>query len=209
MIHSGSTERTRTTSSDPQPTLTAPAAPGGRAASAVPATVHWLAPSAQPTDVPAAAPLLGAGVAALLCAAIAWLGWLVDLPGGWMVGLLGLPGSTVLAWKLAPRVISADRGGAFGVAVGLAIGSILVADAIVVAFFVAGSAAGIMTGVSIDGTPSPFAEAIGGLAGLALLGIVVFVVGALSVGMLVSVIAVPAALIWAALVRWLAGRARA
>ncbi len=105
---------------------------------------------------------------------------------------------------MAPRVIAATRGGAVAVAIGLAVGTILVTDALVVAgiFVAAGlDAAGSMA----PGGPAISAvDLVGGIIGAASMGIFLFVIGAIVVGIPISVVVLPAAFIWAAAVRLLA-----
>jgi hypothetical protein len=76
---------------------------------------------------------IGAVVAAAIALAIAVVG-LALVPGsGWVFGIAGLPGTTWLAWRLAPRAAQGGIGDGARVAIELGILSILVADALVVA----------------------------------------------------------------------------
>jgi hypothetical protein len=173
-------------------------------------TVDWLVPPALAEVAPVRtyprAARLGAAVAAAICVTIALGGWLLAPPSGWVVGAIGCPGTTVLAWRMAPKVIAATRGGAFAMAVALAIGAILVADALVVGGILVGAAVEAVRSSSLDGAAISAVGLVGGMVGGAAMGIFLFLVGAIVVGIPVSVIVMPAALIWAAVVRHLAGR---
>jgi hypothetical protein len=149
---------------------------------------------------------LGAAIAAVICVFIAWVGWLIAPPTGWIVGAIGFPGAAVLAWKMAPRVIAASRFGAAAEAFVLAIGSIAVADVLVSAFFAAGFIANGIGAATVDGASFPLLEVVTMILQAAYLAAMVFLLGAIIVGIPVALVVVPAALIWAAFVRLLAGR---
>jgi hypothetical protein len=147
---------------------------------------------------------LGAAVAASICVAIGVYGWW-GTSVGWFVGAVGLPGAVIMGWRLAPRVLAADRGGAVRVAGWMAIGTVLISDAVVAVVLAVGSAIGAITTAS--------AEA-GGLAGpeIAMLAasviptaVIFFAFGTI-VALLALGSAFPAALVWTVIVRWLAGR---
>jgi hypothetical protein len=144
-------------------------------------------------------------VAAAICAIIAVGGWLQSPPGGAIIGAIGFPGTTMLAWRMGPHVVAATRRGAVAVAGELAVGSILVADALVVGIVLLGAAVGGAGSMTIQGGAVSTVDLVGGLFAGAAVGIFYFVVGAIVVGIPVAVIVVPAALAWAVIVRWLAG----
>jgi hypothetical protein len=110
-----------------------------------------------------------------------------------------------MGWRLAPRVLAADRGGAVRVAGWMAIGTVLISDAVVAVVLAVGSAVGAITTASAQA---------GGLAGpeIAMLAasviptaVIFFAFGTI-VALLALGSAFPAALVWTVIVRWLAGR---
>jgi hypothetical protein len=134
------------------------------------------------------------------------VGWLLAAPEGWIVGVIGLPGTTALAWRIAPRVIDATRRGAVARALGLAVGSVMITDALVSIVMAAAETLGGISTLSADGRELTLpAIATAGLTALAL-AIFLFLVGAVFVGLVVLASVVPLAFIWAGLVRLLAGR---
>jgi hypothetical protein len=145
---------------------------------------------------------IAAGVAAAICVAIAGLGWAM-VPEGWVLGVVGLPGTTFLAWRMGRTVATSTRSGAVGVALGLSVGTILMADALVVGLIVIAASIGGFDSLTVDGGATFLATLLGGAA----FGLFMLVIGAFVVGIPVAVVVVPAALIWAALVRFLVGRA--
>lgn len=152
-------------------------------------------------------PRLGAIVAATICSVIAWGGWLIGPPGGWIVGAIGFPGTTILAYRLAPQVLGATRRGAIGVAGELAIGSILVADALIVSVIIIAAVLGSAGTAPVEPAAS-LVDAVGGLVaslvGGVLIGILSFIIGAIVIGIPIAIVVVPAALVWALAVRSLA-----
>jgi hypothetical protein len=146
--------------------------------------------------------MIAAGVAGAICLAIAGLGWLMA-PEGWVLGLVGLPGTTLLAWRMGRPVAASTRSGAVGIALGLSVGTILLADALVVGLIVISASIGGFDSLTVDGGATFLATLLGGAA----FGLFMFVIGAIVVGIPVAVVVVPAALIWAALVRFLVRRA--
>ncbi len=147
------------------------------------------------------APLIAAAIAAGICLAIAGLGWLLA-PEGWVLGVVGLPGTTYLAWRMGARVATASRAGAAGIAFSLTVETIVIADALVVGLIVLAAAVGSFDSLTVDGGATFLATLFGG----AVFGLFVFLIGAFVVGIPVAVVVVPAALIWAALVRVVVGR---
>jgi hypothetical protein len=172
--------------------------------------VHWTTRPARPDAISLAthpgAARLGAIVAAAICVVIAVGGWLQAPPMGAIVGAIGFPGTTTLAWRMGPHVVAARRRGAVALAGELAVGSILLADALVVGIVLLGAAVGGGGSMTIDGSAASAVDLVGGLSAGAAVGIFYFVVGAIVIGIPVAVIVVPAALAWAEIVRWLAGR---
>jgi hypothetical protein len=142
------------------------------------------------------ASVVGAAVAAAICLVIAAVGWLIA-PEGWVLGIAGLPATTFFAWKLGPGVADADRSGAAARAFGLTVATILVSDALVVVLLIGAAAVG-MAGFGLGVTATDALTII--LAALGE-GIFVYLIGAVVVGIPVSVVVFPAALVWAAIVR--------
>lgn len=148
---------------------------------------------------------LGAAVAVTICAVIAALGWLEAPPAGSIVGLIGLPGASILAWRIAPRVLETSGRGAVAVALRLVVSSILIADAIVsvaiAAAMMLDGTATVFVGGGQTALPGIFTALFTGTA----LAIFLFILGAFFVGLLALIYVVPIALLWAGVVRWLAG----
>jgi hypothetical protein len=123
---------------------------------------------------------VGAMVAAVIALVVTVVGaWLVK--SGWMLGAAGLPGTTVVAWILAPRAVAAGRGNAIGVACELAVLSVVIAYAwisILLTVFAGNEVAWVAW---------------------------MLVVGAIVFGPLATVIVLPAAFTWTAIVRRVAG----
>lgn len=143
---------------------------------------------------------LGALVAAAICGVIAIGGWIVQSDGGMTFGLFGLPAATVLGYRLAGRVVAADRRGAAVVGGGLAIGTILVTDALVIIAMVVESMADSVdrlagSDVVAFGTrlATDFVTAIPS-------ALFFYLVGAVIVGVPALLLTVPAAMVWAILV---------
>ena len=174
------------------------------------ATLAWSASSARPAAIQVATHPgtagLGAIVAGAICAVIAAGGWVVAPPIGWIVGAIGFPGTTMLAWWMSPHAVAATRHGAVGVAAELAVGSILIADALVVGIGLLAAAVGSVATMTVGGGSVSAADLVGAMVGGVSIGILYFLIGALAVGIPVAVIVVPAALTWAVVVRWLTGR---
>ena len=124
--------------------------------------------------------VVGAVVAAVIALVIMVVGaWLVR--DGWMLGVAGLPGTTVLAWILAPRAAAAGTGTAIRAACELAVLSVVVADAWISVFLTA------------------FAE------NEVLWVVWILLVGAIVFAPIATIVVVPAALAWVAILRRIAG----
>lgn len=149
---------------------------------------------------------LGAIVAAAICGVIAIGGWIVQPGDGQMAGLLGLPAATVLGHRLAGRVVEADRRGAAVVGSGLAIGTVLVTDALVVAALVAEFMADSVGQVAGRDAIELGARLAADLATSIVTALYLYLAGALIVGGPMLALTVPAAMVWAIAVRFLAGR---
>jgi hypothetical protein len=130
----------------------------------------------------------GSGVAF----SIAFVAGLIGLGFETPVLLIGIPAATVAGWFLGPKV--PVSGGLAGVAAGMAILTIAIADALVVVPSMVASAS------SSYGPSDPLSAVT---SGLALWGI-----GLVFVGIPMLIVTVPCGLVWAVLVRRLAGRAR-
>ena len=70
---------------------------------------------------------------------IAAIGWQIA-PEGWVLGIVGLPATTFLAWKMSPGVVAADRQGAVARAIGLTVATILITDVLVIAVLIGAAA---------------------------------------------------------------------
>jgi hypothetical protein len=148
-----------------------------------------LDPPAGQDDVVPISPWPAAGVAF----SIAFVAGLIGLSFETPVLLIGIPAATVAGWFLGPKVPLG--GGVAGVAIGMAVLTTAIADALVVVPTVVASAASSSVG-GID----PLGAVAGGLAFWGL--------GLVFVGIPILIITVPCGLVWAVLVRRLAGRAR-
>jgi hypothetical protein len=191
----------------PTPEMTA-AAPG------------WATQARRPRSNPRAS-RVGAAVAALICVTLAVYAALTQPTGGtafggdwgiaglgglFTVSALGLPGATFMAWQLAPRIVVANRSRVLGIAGVMTVGTIAISDALVSTWFAISI---LVQALAHPATGAPWVVA----AGLAMVvfqalvgGIFVFVVGLLVVGVPVLGIVLPSALVWALVVRQLAGR---
>ncbi len=149
---------------------------------------------------------LGAIVAAAICGVIAIGGWIVQPDGSQMVGLLGLPAATILGYRLAGRVIAADRQGAAVVGGGFAIGTVLVTDALVVIAMVGESVVDSADRLAGHDLIELVADLATDLVTAIAAALFLYLMGALIVGLPVLLVTVPAAMVWAILVRFLAGR---
>jgi hypothetical protein len=152
-------------------------------------------------DVPCAAGTVravGAIIAAGIAIAVAVVGlWLV--PGsGWVLGIAGLPGTTWLAWRLAPRAVRGGVGDAVTVAVELGALAIVVADALVVAVLLAWAAINALGAPHVTIDPS---GAIGGVIQVAVSSVALMVIGAFIFGIPAAIVVLPAAFLWTFLVR--------
>ena len=173
-----------------------------RSSTILSAEAGWASPATTASRVGRRnASVIGAAVAAAICILIAAIGWQIA-PEGWVLGIVGLPATTFLAWKMSPGVVVADRQGAVARAVGLTIATILITDALVIAVLI-GSAAfgmpGFGLGVSATDALTVVLSALGE-------GILFGLIGAVVIGIPVSVVVFPAALVWAGIVRRLIRR---
>ncbi len=177
-----------------------PQSTAGRSAQPSSPTIQWLElPARPPMELPPTdrhASRLGAAVAVGICIFITWAGWLISPSDGFVVGLLGRPGTAFLAWRAAPASIEATAVAALSRAIGLTIGTILVADALAV-WAIA------LAGLASPGSSGDLLIRLGQTVGVSVL---LFVAGALVIGIPISVIVVPAALVWVLSGRWLATR---
>ena len=146
--------------------------------------------------------VIGAIVAAVIALAIAIAGaWAVPW-FGWVVGIAGLPGTTWLAWHLAPRAVRGGTGDAVRVALELGVLAILVADGLVVAVLLGSAALGAVGASQFAIDPTSL---IGGIVQVALSFVSLVVIGACIVGIPAAVVVLPAAFVWAAIVRRVSG----
>jgi hypothetical protein len=137
---------------------------------------------------PRRASVIGAAVAACICFVVAAAGEIVGIPGGWLLGIGGLPATTFLASRMGPRVVAASTEGALAHAVVLGIETIILSDLLVAIVLAIASLQESWIGGALVG------------------GMLVFIIGAIFVGLPVTVIVLPAAFIWAVIVRFIVGR---
>jgi hypothetical protein len=149
---------------------------------------------------------LGALTAVGLCLVIAVVGFIISPPMGALFGAVGMPGTVVLAYRLAPSMATADRLTAVWLAARLSFATILIADALTIAGI------GLMVLASVVGAPSSgapgvdVAGAIGAIIGLTFYGVLVFLVGLLLAGIPAALVVLPAALLWSVVIRSLGQR---
>lgn len=152
---------------------------------------------------PADVRLIGAIVAAALALAIAVVG-LALVPGsGWVFGIAGLPGTTWLAWRLAPRAVEGGISDGALAALELGILSILVADALVVAVLLGWEI------VSAAGSPAASVDLttmVGAAIQVAFAFVPIALIGAIIVGIPAAIVVIPAAFLWTFLMRILGSR---
>jgi hypothetical protein len=148
----------------------------------------------------------GALTAVGLCMLIAIFGFIISPPMGALFGAVGMPGTVILAYRLAPSMATADRLAAVWLAARLSFEAILIADALTIAGI------GLMVLASVIGAPSSgspgldVAGAIGAIIGLTFYGVLVFLVGLLLVGGPAALVVLPAALLWSVVIRSAARR---
>src|SRR5262245_10192483 len=154
--------------------------------------------------------LIGAIVAASIAGAVAIAGWLqgagtVWMPGwtpiadtGWWFGLLGLPGTTVIAWRLAPRAIEDGAWSAVRVAIQLAGLAIVVTDVILVGGLLGWAA---VSAVATDRGPLDLVASVVALVQVAVTFGGMVVLGLLFYGIPAATIVLAAAVGWVASVR--------
>jgi hypothetical protein len=136
------------------------------------------------------ASLAGAGIAAAICLLIAVIGWAIQPDTGWIIGVVGLPMVTILAWRSAPAVVAAStRTKVARHAVGLAVRTIVLTDVVITGLIA------LLFLVSSVGQGS--GESMVWALVVVFYGLVAIPVA----GIPLLVIVVPAALVWAALVR--------
>jgi len=173
-----------------------------RSSTILSAEAGWApAASVRPTVDRRHASVVGAAVAGAICLVIATVGWQVA-PEGWVLGIVGLPATTFLAWRMGPGIVAADRQGALARAVGLTVGTILLSDALVVVGLMAAAAVGAPgfgLGIAASDVVTVLVTALAE-------GILFGMIGAVLIGIPVSVVVFPAALMWATLVRRLVRR---
>ncbi len=147
------------------------------------------------------ASFLGAVVALAICVAIGIHGAL-EASAGWLAAVMGLPGAVLGGWYLAPRVVKASRWGAIRAAGWLAVVAVVIGDAVTSVVIAASIVAGSLAD-PVDSSAGPATPLL--VFGTIPLAFMLFVVG-LVVSGFALVIAFPAALVWAVIVRRLAGR---
>lgn len=166
------------------------------------AEVGWSPPTGAEAAVDRGrASRVGAVVAVATCLAIAMAGWLL-VPMGWVLGIAGLPATTFLAWRMGHRVVTDESSSAVWTAFLLGVETILVSDALVAIVLTCAALASLVASGITMGLGDPVTSIGGAFA----FGLEAFGLGALFVGIPVAFVVVPAALVWAGVVRALAGR---
>jgi hypothetical protein len=141
---------------------------------------------------------VGAIVAAVIALVIAVAGaWLIPA-GGWVLGIVGLPGTTVVAWRLAPRAASSPARASLRVAVELTFWSIIVADVLVVVGLLGWAA---MTGLATSDGTIDIGASIVTIAQTAVWSVAIVAIGAVFVGIPAAILVAPAAVAWVVIVR--------
>lgn len=146
--------------------------------------------------------IVGAMAAGVIALTIAGIGALLVPGSGWVLGVAGLPGTTWLAWRMAPRAIRGGIGEAARVAVELGVLSILIADALVAAVLLGWSA--LTTAATTHGA-SDVAAGVGALIQFASSFVALVLIGAFMFGIPAAIVVLPAAFAWTAVLRRLVG----
>ena len=153
-------------------------------------------------DIPPMAAAVALGIAFVIT-----LGGLAFSEFGWVPGALGSPVVAVLAWQMSRELVAADRVHAVSVSLWFAARTILVAAALVVAVITAGTLVAGLAWV-VDGHPAveiPLYIFMGAVLLMAL-AVIYFLFGLAFVGLPMLALVIPAAIVWAVLVRRIAGR---
>jgi hypothetical protein len=149
---------------------------------------------------------LGAMCAALICALVAALGFLMNPPTGWLLGIAGLPASTFVAWRLAPSVVTAGRWSALGLASLMAAATYVLSDLVIsIGIVVWAMISAVLSALVHPGQPSlpGFAELLVAIVP----GVIfLFVVGAAIFATTAIPTVLVAALVWVVAVRLIGDR---
>ncbi len=150
---------------------------------------------------------LGVMVAMFICSVVIVGGAVLDPPGGWVVGLVGLPATLALSWRFGPELATATGRGTVKAGVRFGAKVILVTDALVIGVAAVPTAISGISWVFTDHHPFEWpVYLVAGFFGLLGLAVLFFLAGAAFVGIPVSFVVLPAALLWAyllrALLRW-------
>ncbi len=151
------------------------------------APIVAIEPSTPERNIPA----IGAALAATIALFIAVVGGALKPDDqGWLLGVLGVPVTTILAWRTAPRVVAetTKRGIAMR-AVGLGVRTIVFTETAILGT--------VVTVATLFSLLDPDGQSLVGVGFLVVYGLVAMVVG----GLVVAVIVIPAAFVWAALLR--------
>ena len=153
-------------------------------------------------DIPPMAAAVALGIAFVIT-----LGGLAFSEFGWVPGALGSPVVAVLAWQMSRELVAADRVHAVSVSLWFAARTILVTAAPVVAVITAWTLVAGLAWV-VDGHPAveiPLYIFMGAVL-LVALAVIYFLFGLAFVGLPMLALVIPAAIVWAILVRTIAGR---
>lgn len=167
-------------------------------------TTFWVEPEESPAQRSTApeVPAIGALVAFALCGLVTVVGAVVsDI--GFMVGLIGIPGTTVLAWRFAPVAAGANRW-TLPLALRFAWLVIAVTDLIVVTGLLLGSVPGYLATVAAGPSLAWAGDLIVG-AGMAIgLLPLMWILGIVFVGWAAAIFVIPLAWLWGVVVRTMA-----
>jgi len=152
---------------------------------------------------------VGVLVATFLCAVITVAGAAIS-PNGWLVGAIGWPAAIGLAWRFALEAAVASGTRLLAVALWYGARVILATDALIMAGWVVLM---VLYGTSWVFTDrGPLEWPVYAVAGLVMLGALAFagyLLGLAVVGLPALVLVLPAAILWAVIVKVIVGRLRA
>jgi hypothetical protein len=145
---------------------------------------------------------VGAVVALAVSSTIAMVGLLLDPVVGFVIGAVGVPVAVTLGWRMAPEAAAASGLRILAVPLWLGARTILLADAIIVGVVTPFGAAWGLPWVVTDHEPISWPlYLVGGCLALGVIVIAIYLCGLAFVGLPVMVLVMPAAIIWAALLK--------
>jgi hypothetical protein len=161
--------------------------------------VHPHPAAMEPGPAAPHAAAVGSLVALALCGLVTVVGAVVS-DVGWGIGLVGLPGTTVLAWRAAP-VVARETSWTWRRSLGFAWRVIAVTDLLVVAFLLIASVPNYLENVAAGPSLAWAGDLIVG-AGMAIALLpVMWVLGLLIFGWMGAIFVIPLAWLWGSAVR--------